>query len=102
MKKRSEKRKEERFIMHASLCGGSDLLKAQGLVAHYLPGSIFYSTNDTKELTFKNFYAALAFAFESFQRRLGSVLKQEEGFLACTSPNTSLICMDLEDQCTSC
>jgi len=48
MKKRSEKRKEERFTMHASLCGGSDLLKALGNVAHSLAGSIFYSTNDKK------------------------------------------------------
>jgi hypothetical protein len=35
-KKREDKRKKERFTMHASLCGGGDLLKALGSVAHYL------------------------------------------------------------------
>jgi hypothetical protein len=45
-KKRKDKREKERFTMHASLCGGGDLLQAQGLVAHYLADNIFYSTND--------------------------------------------------------
>jgi hypothetical protein len=47
MKKREDKRGKERFTMHASLCGGGDLLKALGCVAHYLADGIFYSTNDS-------------------------------------------------------
>src|SRR5262249_46767929 len=46
-KKREDKREKERFTIHASLCGGGDLLKALGSVAHYLTDGIFYSTNDT-------------------------------------------------------
>jgi len=39
-KKREDKRKKERFTIHASLCGGGDLLKAIGSVAHYLAGRL--------------------------------------------------------------
>src|SRR2546423_10716069 len=45
-KKRGSERKKERLTIYASLCGGGDLLKAPGSVAHYLADDIFYSTND--------------------------------------------------------
>lgn len=46
-KKTKDKREKERFAIHASLCGGGDLLKALGGVAHYLADGLVYSTNDT-------------------------------------------------------
>jgi hypothetical protein len=44
MKKRGRQTGKERFTIHASLCGRGDLLKAQGLVAHYLADGIFYDS----------------------------------------------------------
>jgi hypothetical protein len=46
MKKRGRQTGKERFTFSASLCGGGDLRKALGSVAHYLADGIFYSTND--------------------------------------------------------
>jgi hypothetical protein len=37
---------DQQSCVRISLCGGGDLLKAPGSVAHYLADSIFYSTND--------------------------------------------------------
>jgi hypothetical protein len=48
VKERGNEWKKERFTISASLCGGGDLLKALGSVAHYLADGIFYSTNDNK------------------------------------------------------
>ena len=48
VKERGNEWKKERFTISASLCGGGDLLKALGSVAHYLADGIFYSTNDTE------------------------------------------------------
>jgi hypothetical protein len=47
MKKRGRQTGKERFTTHASLCGGGDLLKAQGLVASYLASRLFNLSNDT-------------------------------------------------------
>ncbi len=46
VKERGNEWKKERFTISASLCGGGDLLKALGSVAHYFADGIFYSTND--------------------------------------------------------
>jgi hypothetical protein len=46
MKKRGRQTGKERFTIHANLCGGGDLLKAQGLVASYLADRLCNLSND--------------------------------------------------------
>src|SRR5438045_9507330 len=46
MKKRRRQTEKERFTMHASLCGGGDLLKAPGSVASYLADRLLNLSND--------------------------------------------------------
>ena len=48
MKKRGRQTGKERFTIHASLCGGGDLLKALGSVASYLADRLFNLSNDKK------------------------------------------------------
>jgi hypothetical protein len=48
MKKRGRQTGKERFTLHASLCGGGDLLKALGSVASYLADRLFNLSNDSK------------------------------------------------------
>jgi hypothetical protein len=47
MKKRGRQTGKERFTIHASLCGGGNLLKAPGSVASYLANRLFNLSNDT-------------------------------------------------------
>src|SRR5205807_4543765 len=49
MKKRGRQTGKERFTIHASLCGGGDLLKALGSVASYLADRLFNLSNDKEE-----------------------------------------------------
>ena len=48
MKKRRRQTGKEQFTMHASLCGGSDLLKALGSEASYLADRLLNLSNDTE------------------------------------------------------
>jgi hypothetical protein len=48
VKKRGDEWKKERFTMHASLCGGGDLLKALGSVAFYLADRLNNLSNDNE------------------------------------------------------
>ncbi|MFL5659646.1 MAG: hypothetical protein ACJ8CB_36380 [Ktedonobacteraceae bacterium] len=47
MKKRGRQTGKERFTIHASLCGGGDLLKALGSVASSLADRLFNLSNDS-------------------------------------------------------
>src|SRR5947209_3216599 len=48
MKKRRRQTGKERFTMHASLCGGGDLLKAPGSEASYLADRLLNLSNDSR------------------------------------------------------